>query len=149
MGENIVLIEKNWSPGSAGMAWIKWRFQNFGPNKMALNSRENALKITTPAPNATFFFLFHALWPNKKWYIPELWYTYSPRLYLKHFFCLFQKSEKLQSGGFSAYLLDCLVFVKLQFLYIRYSKWSQKDLIPACYIILNFLRTKYFKSHFL
>ena len=26
---------------------------------------------------------------------------------------------------------------------------SQKDLILACYIILNFLRSKYFKGHFI
>ena len=74
--------------------------------------------------------LYGTSWPNEKRYRPEIWYTHSPRPYLKTGFLFFQKRylrtsslEKLQSRGFSAYLLDCLVSsVLLNFLVFFYKK---------------------------
>ena len=65
-----------------------------------------------------FMYLCHASWPNEKRYRAEIRYIYSHRPYLKTIFCFFRKNDPqgrqprkiAVSRGFSAYLLDCLVF---------------------------------------
>ena len=65
-----------------------------------------------------FIYLCHACWPNEKQYIPEIWHTYHHWPYLKRVICFIEEipvtatslEKTAVSRGFSAYLLDCLVF---------------------------------------
>ena len=114
---------------SAGMAWIKWRFQKFGLNKMALNSHENMLIIydigtkhgiflslsrpltkqktihtwnlvhTRPRPNLKHFFLF-----SKKWITAVRWFfcrpPWLPCIYLTFIFVHSLQQMELHNSKF-------------------------------------------------
>ena len=62
--------------------------------------------------------LYGTSWPNKKRYIPEIWYSHSTTPYLKRGFLFFRKidpDDRLHrktaaSREFSTYFLDFLVF---------------------------------------
>ena len=62
-------------------------------------------------------YLYATSRPNEKRYRLEIWYTHSPRPYLKTGFLFFRESDPegpqprktAVSRGFFAYLLDCIV----------------------------------------
>ena len=69
-------------------------------------------------------YVCYAFWPREKRYRLEIWYGHSPRSYLKtSFFLFFQKSDSegrwprttAASRGYTAYVLDCLVFLPERF----------------------------------
>ena len=90
----------------------------------------------------TYLFRCHASWTNEQRYRPEIWYTHSPRSYLKITFLFFRKSVWGPCHGDFPHILFAYLSVNIDFLG---HLWGKIFLIASKWILSWRVLSRYWK----